>query len=86
MSVQANFYPQHCEVPREKPMDKIKRLSSSLKSAIQSLEKEEMRQPGFHAEALKCLSDIFGKKVKDVVAENILPEPASAMPMAPKAI
>ena len=37
ISGQANFYPQHCQIPIEKPWDEIKRVAMDLRDAIMKM-------------------------------------------------
>ena len=62
-SGQANFYPQHCEVPRENQPDEVRRLALTLTAAISRLMGEENTISERHAAALKKLSEIFGEQI-----------------------
>ena len=45
ISGQANFYPQHCQVPIEHPWDKIKRVAMDLRDAIMKMKEAKEKRP-----------------------------------------
>ena len=45
ISGQANFYPQHCQVPIEHPWDEIKRVAMDLTDAIMKLKEAKEKRP-----------------------------------------
>ena len=56
---QATFYPEHCEVPTEHPMDAATRVVKYLLNAIRRLQKSNMQHNGRHSDALRTLATIF---------------------------
>ena len=61
-SGKATFYPQHCTVTKETPMDKTSHITASLVTAIQCLRSKEEQYPSRHTTALEKLADIFNNK------------------------
>ena len=49
---QATFYPEHCEMPTEQPMDTATRIARDLLTAIRRLQNSNIRHNGRHSEAL----------------------------------
>ena len=59
ISGNGRFYPAHCKLPVEEPVDRIAREARALSNSIEEMMDGNRRLPGRHAEALKRLSDIF---------------------------
>ena len=85
-SGQAAFYPQHCTVPKETPMDDTSRIAASLVTSIQRLRSEEERHLLCHTTALEKLADIFNKKTGEIPMMNNPTHPTSTQPTEPAII
>ena len=85
-SGQATFYPQHCTVPKETPMDETICIVASLIMAIQRLRSEEEQHPSRHTTALEKLADIFNKKTGDMQMMDNPTQQISTQPTAPAII
>ena len=62
ISGNARFYPEHCKLPIEEPVDRIKREAKALNNSIKEMMDGERRLLGRHAEALTRLDKIFNLK------------------------
>ena len=86
ISGQANFYPQHCQLPIEKPWDEIKRVAMDLRDAIMKMKEAKEKKPRRQIEALQKLSDIFNvdleKEEQQYMRENF----SSSAPTSKKAV
>ena len=58
---QARFYPQHCEMPRERPMDEVRQIAADLSRALSFVLGRNAPKTSRHLEALNRLSTIFGR-------------------------
>mgnify|MGYP003325311313 CR=1 FL=1 len=81
-SGQATFYPTHCEMPLETPMDEATRAAKALTNALRRLRDGPVGLSGRHGEALARLSAIFNEKAGHDVTED-LPMQTSTNPTAP---
>ena len=70
---QAHFYPQHCEVPKEKPMDEVRQIAADLSRALSWALGRETPSTSRHMEALQRLTKIFGEEVSEVMDDHVLP-------------
>ena len=59
ISGNARFYPEHCKLPIEEPVDRIEREAKALNNSIKEMMDGKRRLPGRHAEALTKLNSIF---------------------------
>ena len=62
ISGNGRFYPEHCKLPIEEPVDRIEREAKALNNSIKEMMDGERRLPGRHAEALTRLDKIFNLK------------------------
>ena len=62
ISGNARFYPEHCKLPIEEPIDRIEREAKALNSSIKEMMNGEKRLSGRHTEALSKLDEIFNLK------------------------
>ena len=59
ISGNGRFYPEHCKLPIEEPVDRIEREAKALNNSLQEMMDGQRRLPGRHAEALNKLNSIF---------------------------
>ena len=85
VSGQANFYPQHVDLPRENPADEARRLAHKLTQALLRLSGNGEGRSEEHIAALKRLSNIFTQRM-DFDPMDHLPRQSSATPTAPAAL
>ena len=83
MSGQANFYPQHVNLPMENQADEARRMALNLTAALLWLQGREGGRPSRHVEALRKLSEIFGSTIELTVPEEHLPKQSSTTPTVP---
>ena len=86
ISGQANFYPQHCQVPIEHPWDEIKRVAMDLSDAIRKLRETREKRRQRQIEALQKLSSIFDLNLKEAEQEYVRQNFSSGTPTSKEAI
>ena len=60
-------------MPREQPLDKVKRIATSLTRAILLIQEKEAAHLGRHIDALKRLSDIFSGVARGIEDDYVSP-------------
>lgn len=85
-SGQATFYPEHCDVPHETPMDAAVKLAHKLTNAIRTLNAKHNLPPGRHATALEQLAGIFQQEATQDVQPQQTQHQTSTNPTAPRQI
>jgi hypothetical protein len=85
VSGQANFYPQHVDLPKENPANEAQRMAKNLTNVLLKLTENGKARNDEHIAALKRLSDIFKHKL-DFDPEDHLPTQSSTTQTAPAAI
>ena len=86
ISGQANFYPQHCQVPIEHPWDEIKRVAKDLTEAIIKLKERKEKRPHRQIEALQKLSNIFDIDLEKAEEEYVRSNLSSSAPTSKAAV
>ena len=86
MTGQACFYPQHCEMPRERPADEVRRLAANLTQALQFAIEKTVNRASRHVDALRQLVTIFGTTAADVMETFIAPPQSSNNPTIKQAV
>ena len=59
VSVQAVFYPAHCNIPQTTLMDDAAKIAATLVQAIRRLRQKNTQFPGCHDAALQQLAETF---------------------------
>jgi hypothetical protein len=85
-SGQATFYPQHCSVPHETPMDETRRVAETLIQAVQKLRNEQTQQPGRHTAALQQLAEIFQDETGQIARVDVNVTQTSTNPTNPATV
>jgi hypothetical protein len=85
-SAQATFYPQHCKIPHETPMDTTRHIATDLVHAIQKLRKQDAAHPGRHTAAVHQLSTIFQESTGQIVRVDVPITQTSTTPTAMDAV
>jgi hypothetical protein len=86
ISGQANFYPQHSNVPRETDWDSAKQMAHGLTQALRRLAKKATDEPDHHMDALQKLTKIFGSHAQKTRTTNQASPQTLSTPTTPAAI
>ena len=80
VSVQAVFYPAHCNNPQSTPIDDAAKISTTLVQAICRLHQKNTQFPGCHGTVLQQLADIFQHATAKTPAQAPLVQQSSTNP------
>ena len=83
---QAMFYPEHCEMPTEQPMDTATQIARDLLTAICCLQHSNVRHNGQHSKALQTLATIFATETMNIQPTTMTTPQTSTNPTDPKII